>query len=106
MPMKLIRENERNEVVIEGSTFYYRRIPVTKALEINKRHTRRGVVDLAAAGLDTVKYCLLGWKDVLDENDQAIEYDVSLVDCIPDNIIGELSDHFREASPQRQSLGN
>lgn len=106
MAVKIIKETERNSVVIEGSTFYYRRISVSKSMEINKRHTRRGVVDYAAAGLDVVKYCLLGWDEVLDENDEPIEYDPALVDMIPDNIIGELSEHFRESSPVRQNLGN
>ena len=104
--IKIIRDNERNEVEIEGSTFIYRRISVAKSLEINKRNTRRGVTDFAAAGLEVVKWCLIDWKDVLDEHDEPIEYSPDLVDMIPDNIIGELSDHFRESSPQRQSLGN
>ena len=106
MAVKIIRETERNTVEIEGSKFYYRRIPVSVAISINKRCSRRGVVDYVQAGVETVKYCLLGWDDVLDENDQPVAFSPDLVDMIPDSIVVELSEHFREASPTRQSLGN
>lgn len=104
--IKIIRESERNEVTIEGSTFIYRRIPASVSMKINREHTRKGLIDFAEAGLAIVRYCLLDWRNVLDENDEPIPFTKELIDCIPDPIIAELSEYFRAASPSRSALGN
>ena len=104
--ISIIRDSERNEVTIEGSTFIYRRIPASKAMEINRKHNRRGIVDFAEAGFDIVRYCLLDWRDVLDENDEPIPYTPDLINYVPSPVIAELSDYFQASSPSRASLGN
>jgi len=106
MAIKLIRESERNTFEYMGSKFYYRRISVSKSMMINKKHNRRGIVDTVAAGLDILEWCLLGWDEVLDENDQPIPFETSLVKDLPDEVVSELTPLLREASPEHNSLGN
>ena len=106
MAVRIISETEKNKFEYAGSTFYYRRISVSQSLIINKKHTRKGMVDHVAAGLEIVEWCLIDWEGVEDENGAAIAFSKELVKCLPDEIINELTPLLREASPNQEEMGN
>lgn len=106
MAVRIISETERNVFEYDGSKFFYRRISVTQSLAINKRHTKRGIIDHTAAGLEIVQWCLLGWENVEDEQGQEIPYSAELVRCLPDELVNELTVALRESSPADKALGN
>ena len=106
MAVRIISNTERNKFEFDGSAFYYRRISVTQSMAINKRHTKRGIVDAVAAGLEIVQWCLIDWEGVEDENGVAIPYTKELVMYLPTELVQELTIALRESSPADAALGN
>lgn len=105
--IRIIREDERFATKFEGSTFYFRRLPVAVARKIMADHTSKGVVDMAAVGIDTIRYCLLGWDDVIGgSGDEMIPYSSDLVPFLADDVIQHLSPLIHEGSPSADQLGN
>ncbi len=89
MPVKLINQNERLKLEIDGSTFYYRRLKSIERNNIIKKHTRRGEVDFAAAAIEMISTCLLDWDNVYD-GDKKVKFDKNLVDSFPEEVLIEI----------------
>jgi len=106
MAVRIISDSERNVMEYSGSKFYYRRISISKSMEINRNHTKRGLTDHIAAGLEMVEWCLLGWDNVEDENGNSVEFNKGLIRSLPDEIINELTMVLRDATPGVNALGN
>lgn len=106
MAVRLISETERNVFEYDDSKFYYRRISATQAGVIQKKHTKRGITDHHAAGLELVQWCLLDWENVLDENGEPIPFTKELVRAMPDDLVSELTLALRDSSPVDEQLGN
>lgn len=106
MSIRIIRKNEKNVYRWDDTEIYYRRVSSSVSSKINEEHKKRGVIDVTAAGMATLEWAITGWKGVLDENDQEIPFDPELIKDLPDEILLEIANRLREASPERVQLSN
>ena len=104
--IRIISDSERNKFEFQGSTFYYRRISMAKAIQLTKEHTKRGRVNQEALGIEMLRWCLLGWEDVADENGEPVAFSQELVSSLPPELIDEFTPLLREAKPERDEMGN
>ncbi len=86
MKVQLVRNTEKLKIEIGDSTFFYRRILDKEKNEIAAKHTKLGLTNWEAAGMEMVKLCLIGWKNVHDEG-TVIEFDKSLIDFLPGTVL-------------------
>lgn len=106
MAVRIIRDSERNKFEYDGSTFYYRRVSMQKSMEIQKRHSKRGVINHVASGLEMMQWALLDWEHVEDEDGQEIAFSKDLIENLPDEIVNAITPLLREASPEQADMGN
>lgn len=96
MTVILIGKNERNEVELRGSLFYYKRMPAAKKARVIKANTKRGVTDWDAVADAAVQWGLLDWAEVfaLDDDDvkHPVGFDRELIAELPDGDRAELGD--------------
>lgn len=93
MAVRIVERDEQLTKVIDGSSFFYRRLPTKERADIvQRRQPKRGqgepnwdviMVDLLEAGM-------LGWKDVETPKGENVEWDKDLVQYLPYDIQVEL----------------
>jgi len=88
MAVVIIKTDERLSTIIEGATFYYRRIKGHIRASIVERFTnkRTGKTNWGKASDAMLRYCLLGWKDVIEPDGVVVPFDSELVDALPDEV--------------------
>lgn len=106
MAIRIISAQERNKFSYDESVFYYRRISMSKSMELTKKHTKRGLADNVAIGVDIMQWCLLDWENVIGLDGEPLAFSKDLVPDLPDEVINELTPLLREASPTEDAMGN
>lgn len=95
MGIQLIARDERLSVEIDGSTFFYKRMPADKKGRLLKQHAKRGAVDYDSAAEDAVAWGLLDWTNVssrgADGQVEDVPFDKALVPLLPGSVRGELA---------------
>lgn len=114
MSIKLKREGVK-ELVIEGTTFYYKDLPKTKVIRFILSHLKNG--DLKSLNVSDfsykenidflVKACkefLTDWKDMvyLDEPEVQVPFDKELIEILDLDVLAEIAEkvilpHFASA---------
>ena len=92
MAVVIIKTDERLSTIIEGATFYYRRIKGHVRAGIVEKFTnkRNGKTNWNRAGIAMLQYCLLGWKDVIEQDGKAVPFDSEFIDALPEDVKEEL----------------
>ena len=109
MPIELSNENERLLYEHEGSRIYYKRISKLRSNYIQKKHTKRGVVDWNVVSDEILKECVLGWENIQDRG-KSVPFNPELISRLPlvvqndliDLIMGEGA-YQGEESPEKNS---
>lgn len=94
MAVKIIKKEERLKITLEGSDFFYRRIPSPERAEILQRLTPRrgGDPNWEKVMKEMLQFGLLDWKDVEDADDQPVPFDRELCGWLPQTIQVDLLD--------------
>lgn len=95
MPVRLVSEQEKLVVEIEGSKFFYRRIKSIERQNIIRKHSRRGNIldaNWGAATQEMIKLCVTGWENVIDGNGEPIKYEPELIESLPDSVLTRISE--------------
>ena len=93
MAIKLITKEERHSCLVEGVTFFYRRILNAEVQEINELHTSRGVVDDEAVNKEIMQRCILGWEGpLLGADGKPVPYSAELLMALPMPVQLKLAD--------------
>lgn len=66
-----------------GAEIYFRFIPGKVRDRIVKQNTKRGIVDGMGILRDELAYAIVGWKNIMD-GDQQVEFDAELISSLPD----------------------
>jgi hypothetical protein len=99
----IIKETERLSKVIDGATFYYRRVPANIRNQMLLSCTpRSGNTDWGRYGQMLQDYALLGWDNVIDQTTAPIAFSKSMINFLPDRIQGQLIELFGENTTQMQ----
>lgn len=99
MPIRLISQKEKLKFIdSSGAEFFYRRITAPEYRSIERDKTNRGLVDFDAVGLETVKRCLLNWKNIVDQDGKEVPFSSDKVDFLPGAIISILFVEIRSNS--------
>jgi len=98
MPVVIIEENEQLKKVIDGATFYYKRVPghVRNRLMTRYANKRTGTVNWGAYGEALMEAGLTGWSDVVDKAGAQIPFSKEAVPYLPDRVQGDLIDLLGE----------
>ena len=84
MPIRLISENEKLSMKIEGVTFFYRRPLPDEIEELRDLHTSKGKTDERAFGEALLQRCISGWEGPLhDAEGKEAGYDPKLLAFMP-----------------------
>jgi hypothetical protein len=110
MPITISQDTERLTYEHDGSQIFYKRISKTRLNFIQKKHTKRGVVDWGAVSDEVFREAILGWKNV-QSNGKSVPFSVELIPHLPivvhndliDCIMGEGAYEGREESPEKNS---
>jgi len=94
MPIKLTKKDERYSYSYAGSTIFYRRIGKMRFNFFQKKHTRRGIVDWNAVTDDVLREYVLGWDNILGEDDQPVAFDPDLIQDLPIIVQNDLLDQI------------
>lgn len=86
----LINKSEKNVIEIGESKFFYRRAFPLDWSVIRKKNTQNGVVDFHAAGIELVRTHLLGWENIQDIDGSQVDFDLNLVESLPDAVLADL----------------
>lgn len=90
MPVTIISKTETLEKRIYGTIFYYRRVFNQAYNALIRKHTARGNTNFDEVGLELLQTHLIGWKNLKDNNDKDIPFNVETIDLIPPDILAEL----------------
>lgn len=99
MPVVIIEDGEKLEKIIDGATFYYKRVPGSTRNRLMARYTskRTGVVNWTEYGIALIKEGVTGWDDqVVDIQGKPIPFSLDVIPYIPDRVQGELVDLLGE----------
>jgi len=89
MAIQIVKDNERNEYKVDGSTIYYTRISTAKRGAIIRKHTKRGKVNWVEVTNELVQTVIVGWDGVQDSGkDIAFDKDMALL--LPDEILSDI----------------
>ena len=96
MAIRIIQDDERLELTIEGATFIYRRIPAGQRAKIVEQCTgkRSGQINWGKATIAIMEYCLFDWRNVIDAESREVTFDKALISYIPDTAQSELMEAF------------
>ncbi len=103
MPIRQVHEDSRFSALLqledlEGNKFgdkyefFYRRMPGDVQARIQRKHTKKGVLDPAEFALDCVKWGCLGWADgvFVDAAGRPIPYSGDVIPSLPGTIRDDL----------------
>jgi len=90
MSIRLISKTERLVYEIEGSKFFYKRVFPAYWNDLKRKHTKRGMVDMGAAGFDLLETHVIGWENVVDEKNKEVPFAKELILQLPDPILADL----------------
>jgi hypothetical protein len=106
MAIKLIKQDERYSVTVDGATFTYRRVPSFQQAAIETKHTKRGVEDKRAIVDGVLQYALVDWVGIEDENGTPVPFTSDLVKMLPEEAKAQLIEHLYASNPTTAALGN
>ena len=106
MPVRIIAETERYPLEHEGSTFYFRRVPVHLQRQYIEECTERGLTNWEQVGEKKLGYALLGWDNVLGHDGESIPYSPALVMALPESVLLALANKLQAADPLADALKN
>ena len=92
MSIRIISDSEVLTKVIDGATFYYRRVPAHVRARIIDQNTnkRTGNVNWGSASLAILEYSITGWDSVVDDVGKPVGFKRELVGYLPDAVQNEL----------------
>ena len=90
MPVQIISKTEVLEKKIFGTIFYYRRALSQEWNNLVRKNTNRGVTDFDEVGMEILKTHLTGWKDLKDEDEKEVPFNIDTIELIPQEILSEL----------------
>jgi hypothetical protein len=100
----IIKDTERLKKVIDGATFYYKRVPshIRNSMMSSCTSRRSGNVDWGRYGQMLMEYALLGWDNVIDQSGAGIPFSKEIIGYLPDRIQGELIELLGENTEQME----
>jgi hypothetical protein len=92
MAVRIINDNERLHIDIEGARFFFRRLPAHVRASIIEQYTdkRSGVQDWVKISIAYLQHCLYGWERVIDGHGEALPFSTEIIKYLPDTVQSEL----------------
>jgi len=92
MPVVIIEESESLKKIIDGATFYYKRVPGHTRNRLMTKYTNRrtGAINWGSYGLELMEDGLTGWKDVITKAGEQVPFSRDIIPNLPDRVQGEL----------------
>lgn len=111
MPLRLIRKDEFREIDMSGTTFRLRRLTHADMVELNRKYTTRGKLDVDAHYRALWERILVGWTGLLNGDGTPLLFRPELVwDVVrglPDDVAEVLFMKAKEAEVELNgALGN
>lgn len=105
MAIRIIKDDERLSVTIEGATFYYRRMPATRRGRIVDHHSnkRTGMVAWGKATIAMLDDSLLDWSGVIEPDGTPIPFSKELIPYLPDSVQTEIMERLNENADVKES---
>lgn len=94
MAVKIIKKEEHLKITLEGSDFFYRRIPSPERAEILQRLTPRrgGDPNWEKVMKEMLQFGLKDWSNVEDAEGASVPFDKELAGWLPQTIQVDLLD--------------
>lgn len=106
MPVRIIEDTERYPLEYEGSTFYFRRVPVHLQRQYVEQATDRGLTDWERVGELKLKYALLDWQGVVGGDGREIPFAQDKLMLLPESVLLALATKMNSADPLAGELKN
>ncbi len=107
MGIQLVEADERNEVIVQGVTFLYRRMTTEELARIEKQCTSKGRTDWNKVSAIVLERCLYSWTGVTSGPDKTpVTFDPALIKKLPPDVKTELAEHFYASSPAEEEEKN
>ena len=92
MAIRIIAEDEKLAVTIQGATFTYRRMPAHVRAKIVDDYTakRSGNVNWGKASLAMMRHALVAWEGVIDGAGNSVPLTAETISYLPDTVQSEL----------------
>lgn len=115
MAIRVIREDDRLVALLQAENlegekfgekfeFYYRQMPGDVLARIQRKHTKKGVLDIGEFALECVRWGCRGWADgvVVDRDGNHVGFSEEIVPTLPGSIRDDL---FALIVPSRTEEG-
>lgn len=103
-PVFLIGLNERLSFTVGDTTFWYRRLPPSHRIALQREYSERGILDTyGAMGMLVAigRYCLRGWENLLDAEGTPVPYLEEVVEYLPLSVLQQLDQLVMQESPDQ-----